>query len=193
MSKGREGVVVVVDATTESVFVWWAHVGLKPTPSMGRLCGAWVVDSGDDKILESLTFQRMVLPTRAGALALENAGVSPDRLLDVNATLAAATASRDRCQEAFETEQAQRVPSKRLRAPGWPSFPASLDVEHPPPWEVSYEYDHRLDSTLSIAHWLEALCSRWEDLEEQRLGRPLLRKLGGDDERPLPVVLVGAS
>jgi hypothetical protein len=193
MSKGRVGVVAVVDATTESVFAWWAHVGLKPAPSMGRLCGAWVLASGDDKTLESLTFRHMVLPTKAGALALKNAGLSPDRLLDANATVAAATASRDRCQQAFETEQAQRVPSKRLQAPGWPSFPASLDVEHPPPWEVSYECDRRLGSTPSIAHWLEALCSSWEELDKQRLVRPLLRKLDGDDERPLPVVLVGAS
>ena len=115
--QGREGVVAVVDGTTESVFVWWANVGLKPAPSMGRLCGAWVVDSGDDKTLESLTFNRIVLATKAGTLALKNAGLSPDRLLDANATLAAATASRDRCQEAFEIEQARRVPSKRLRAP----------------------------------------------------------------------------
>jgi len=190
--RGREGVVAVVDATTESVFVWWANVGLKPGPSMGRLCGAWVVGSGDDNTLESLTFKRIVLPTKAGARALKNAGLSPDRLLDVNGTVAAASASRDRCQEAFETEQAQRVPSKRLHAPGWPAFPAALDVEHPPPWEVSYEYDHRLDSVLSIAHWLDALCSRWEELEEQRLARPLLRELDGKSERPLPVVLVDA-
>jgi hypothetical protein len=190
--QGRAGVVAVVDATPESVFVWWAHVGLKPGPSMGRLCGAWVLGSGDDKTLESLTFRRMVLATKAGAQALKQAGVSPDRLLDANATVAAATVSRDRCQQAFEAEQAQRVPSKRLRAPEWPSFPPALDLEHPPSWEVSYEYDHRLDSTLSIAHWLDALCSRWEELEEQRLVRPLLRELDGKNERPLPVVLVGA-
>lgn len=191
--QGREGVVAVVDATTESVFVWWAHVGLKPGQTTGRLCGAWVLGSGDDKTLKSLTFGRIVLPTKAGAQALSNAGLSPDRLLDVNATVAAAAASRRRCQEAFETQQAQRVPSKRLRTPGWPSFPAALDVEHPPPWEVSYEHDHRLGSILSIAHWLEALCSVWEELEAQRLSRPLLRELDGKDERPLPVVLADAS
>jgi hypothetical protein len=145
---------------------------------MGRLGGAWVLGAGDDKTLESLTFGRIVLPTKAGPLALKNAGLSPDRLLDVNATVAAATGSRDRCQEAFDTEQARRLPSKRLRAPAWPAFPAALDVEHPPSWVVSYEYD--------------ALCSGWEDLEEQRLSRSLLRKLDGDDERSLPVVLVDA-
>ena len=118
---------------------------------MGRLCGARVLGSGDDKVLESLTRGRMVLPTKAGELALTSAGLSPDRVLDVEATLDAAAAGRDRCQEAFETEQVQRVSSKRLQAPEWPLFPAALDVEHPPPWEVSYEYDHRLDSALSIA------------------------------------------
>ena len=66
-------------------------------------------------------------------------------------------------------------------------------MEHPPPLEVSYEYYHRLDSALSIAHWLAGLCCRWEDLEEQRMSRPLLRKLDGGDERPLPTVLVAAT
>jgi hypothetical protein len=190
---GRESVVAVVDATTDGVFVWWAHVGLKPGPSMSRLCGAWVLALGEDQTLESLTFKRMVLPTKSGARALKNAGVNPDRLLDPNATVAAATASRDRCQEAFETEQGRRDLSKRLQAPVWPLFPADLDVEHPPPWDVKYEYDHRLESILSIAHWLAALCSRWEELEAQRLARPLLRKLDGNRERALPVVLIGAS
>ena len=175
------------------MFLWWANVGLKPAPSMGRLCGAWVLGAGDYKTLESLTFGRIVLPTTAGALALKNAGLNPERVLDLEATLDAAASGRDRCQKAFETEQAQRVPSKRLQAPGWPLFPAALDVEHPPPWEVSNEYDHRLGSALSIAHWLAGLCSRWEDLEEQRMSRPLLRKLDGDDERPLPIVLVAAT
>ena len=133
MCRVMRGVVAVVDATPESVFVWWANVGLKPAPSMGRLGGAWVLGAGDDKTLESLTFGRIVLPTKAGPLALKNAGLSPDRLLDVNATVAAATGSRDRCQEAFDTEQARRLPSKRLRAPAWPAFPAALDVELPPP------------------------------------------------------------
>lgn len=192
--QGREGVVAVVDATKESVCVWWVDAGLKPNQSMSRLCGAWVLASGDDKTLESLTFARIVLPTKAGALALQSAGVSPDRLLDPNATVAAATACRDRCQQAFETEQARRTPSKRLQAPGWPAFPATLDVEHPPAWDANGRPDDPLvDTALSIAHWLDALCGRWEQLEEQRLSRTLLRALDGDNERPLPVVLVEAS
>lgn len=102
--QGREGVVAVVDATPDAVFVWWAHVGLMSGQSMGRLCGARVLGSGDDKVLESLTLGRMVLPTKAGELALTSAGLSPDRVLDVEATLDVAAAGRDRCQEAFETE-----------------------------------------------------------------------------------------
>ena len=191
--RGREGVVAVVDANNETVFVWWVDVGLKPGQQMGRLCGAWVLGSSDDKLLESLIFKRIVLPTKAGAQALKNAGLSTQRLLDANATVVAATASRDRCQQAFEIEQARRVPSKRLHAPEWPVFPGPLDVEHPPTWHVHGRFDNHLqDKTLSIAHWLDALCSLWEDLEEQRLTRPLLRELNGKSERPLPVVLVDA-
>lgn len=188
---GRESVVAVVDETTEGVSVWWADVGLKADPSMSRLCGAWVLSPGDAGTLESLTSMRIVLPTKTGAQALRNAGVVADRLLDVDATVAAATASRDRCQEAFDSEQARREPSKRLRAPRWPPFPDPLDVEHPPPWDLNDPSGGTGRTALSIAHWLAALCSRWEDLEAGRLSRPLLRELDGASERPLPVVLVG--
>jgi hypothetical protein len=191
--RGRESVVAVVDATPDNVIVWWANIGLQPDPTMGRLCGAWKLDLGSDEELESLIFKRIVLPTNAGSHALKLAGLNPDRILDVGATVAAAIAARDRCQDVFDDEQAQRGKRAPLRAPNWPSFPAPLDVENPPAWSAMNPSGADTDAALSIAHWLAALCTRWESLESERLGRPLLRELDGTAERPLPAALVAPS
>lgn len=191
--RGREGVVAVVDGNADAVFVWWANVGEKPQPSMSRLCGAWTLDPTDSATLESLTFRRLVLATKAGDKALRRAKVVPERRIDVQATLEAAVASRDTCQAAFEAEQSHRVPSKRLRPPTWPSFPDPLDVEKPPAWDVNDPSDDRLDPALAIAHWLAGMCSRWEDLESERLARPWMAAIDGDEERELPVVLIPSS
>lgn len=190
--RGRESVVAVVDATPDNVIVWWSNIGLQPDPTMGRLCGAWKLDLGSDEELESLIFRRIVLPTNAGSNALKLAGLNPDRILDVGATVAAAIAARDRCQDAFESEQARRGKRAPLRAPSWPSFPAALDVENPPAWSATSP-SADTDAALSIAHWLAALCTCWEQLERERLGRPLLRELDGTAERPLAAVLVDTA
>ena len=182
---GRESVVAVVDATSEGTAVWW--VNLSPDV-LSRLCGAWVLDDKDHDTLESLIFARMVLATSSGAKALAKAKVGPVIVIDINATLAVATAERGRLQSAFDAEQASRPASRRLKEPCWPTFPAPLDVEAPPPWDVNHASQDYLDTALSVAHWVAALCSRWSDLEEERLGRPMLRELGGPDARMLPVV-----
>lgn len=166
--------------------MWW--VNLSPDV-LSRLCGAWVLDGKDHVTLESLVFARMVLATKSGAKALAKAKVAPDRLVDMDATLAAAVAERDSLQAAFDAEQSSRPASKRMKEPRWPSFPSPLDVEAPPAWDVNHPSDDHLDTALSVSHWIAALCSRWSDLEEERLGRPMLRILGGPDARMLPVVL----
>lgn len=197
--RGREAIVAVVDASADNVIVWWANIGLQPDPSMSRLCGAWKLGLGNDVELESLIFKRLVLPTNAGSHALKVAGLNPDRLFDVGATVAAAIAARGRCQDAFHAEQAQRGNRAPLRTPNWPSFPDPLDVENPPAWSAMDPAGAETGPALSIAHWLAALCTRWESLESleslesERLGRPLLRKLDGAAERPLPAVLVDPS
>ncbi|MDI1288444.1 MAG: hypothetical protein PSX37_00645 [bacterium] len=187
--RGREGTVAIIDASATEVIVWWVNIGEKPDPSMGRLAGAWDVPPDDHSTLESLVFRRIALATKQGQKALAKANVVPERYLDVNATLAAAIASRDKCQAAFDAEQAKRVPSKRLRPPRWPTFPAPLDVEKPPPWSTSQAPVREVQRTLSLAHWLSALCSKWEDLEAERLARPWLAALDGRGERELPVVM----
>lgn len=184
----------VVDADQGDVWVWWVNVGERTQKDMSRLCGAWELDAREAGLadtLEDLLFERMVLATRHGKRALKKAGVTPSREQDVAATLASVLEARAECQRVFETEQAKRSKSTRMKEPTWPSFPDPLDLEHPPPWDVNHESMNHLDPCLSIGHWLAALCSRWEDLEEERLARPLLRKLG--PLRTLPVVTVPAA
>jgi hypothetical protein len=194
LERGRSGVVAVVDADKDDVWIWWVNVGERPQKDMSRLCGAWELDASQDGFadtLESLVFMRMVLATRDGKKALKKARVSPGRELDVYATVAAVLEARAECQQVFDVEQAKRSKSTLMKEPTWPSFPDPLDVENPPPWDVNHASMDHLDPCLSIGHWLAALCSRWEDLEEERLARPLLRKLG--PLRTLPVVTITAA
>jgi hypothetical protein len=184
---GRESVIAVVDDSGQGVCVWW--VTIDPEAET-RMCGAWVLTDGELDKLEPLLFARMVLPTKSGRRALLEAKVAPDRVVDINATLAAAVAERARLQEAFDAEQASRPPSKRLKEPRWPGFPEPLDdLENPPPWDVNHPSEDHLDRALSISHWVSGLCSRWADLEEERLSRPVLRDLAEPHARPIPVVL----
>jgi len=182
---GRASVIAVVDDTGQGVAVWWVTV---EPEALSMLCGAWVLDPVDPSVLEFLVVGRMVLATKSGSAALRAAKVKPGRLVDVHASLSAARADRQRLQDAFDAEQATRPASKRLKEPRWPSFPDELDVEDPPPWDVNHPNDDHMDTALSISHWVAGLCSRWSDLEEERLARPLLRELGGPDARPIPVV-----
>lgn len=188
--RGRSAVVAVVDADHADVWVWWVNVGERTQNDMSRLCGAWELSAQDASFagtLEALVFERMVLATRDGQKALKKAGVAPGRELDVAATVAAVRAARAECQRIFDEEQATRKKSTLMKEPTWPSFPDPLNLENPPPWDVNHASMDHLDPCLSIGHWLAALCAQWEDLEEERLARPLLRALG--PQRHLPVVV----
>lgn len=182
---GRESVVAVVDDTGQGIAVWWVNIS---PDALSRMCGAWVIDVRDRATLESLLWQRMVLATTSGAKALRSAKVEADKRVDIKASLAQAVAERTRLQEAFDTEQSSRPPSKRLKEPRWPTFPTELDVDAPPPWDVNHPSQDHQDTALSVSHWIAGLCSRWSDLEEERLSRPLLRDMGGAAPRTLPVV-----
>lgn len=190
---GRTEVVAVVDARDDSVIVWWVNVGARPSSQRAqetsRLCGAWKVSSPDSAILDTLTFDRMLLPTKAGRASLETAGVNIRRLLDLPKSISLITKDRDRHRAIFEDEQARRVKSKQLRAPDWPEFPNPLDVEHPPHETGLAGTDESVARALAIAHWLSQLCSQWEYFEEMRLASSWLAKIAGTEVRGLPVVL----
>jgi hypothetical protein len=189
-SPGRGAVVALVDANDVSVIVWWTHIGPREGSPMSRLCGAWVLDRSAVGDIESVTFDRVLFATKTGNQALIESGVINLKVLDLGATLEAAVAFRDKCQRAFEEEQATRIESKKLIPPEWPSFPSLIDVENPPKWELASQVKVPIETALATARWLEALCARWERLEEERLARPWLAKLDGNVERALPVVVM---
>lgn len=186
--RGRGGVVSVVDANDDNIFVWWVNLAEKPSSDMQRLCGSWTLEVDDHVALESLTFARIPLATRSGTRALTAAELLNARMLDPNQTLAAAIADRNKHQAVFDAEQTKRVPSKRLRQPTWPIFPSPLNIESPPPWTLKQPMNRPADKALSISHWLSALCSRWEDFESERLARPWLSAIEGSTERDLPLI-----
>lgn len=94
---------------------------------MSRLCGAWVVD-GDDraKTLHALTATRVVLSTADGEMALKEHEVATERVLDIEATLAAVIAVRDELEAAYEQAATTK---KSLTPPRWPTLPQPLDIE----------------------------------------------------------------
>lgn len=182
---GRESVIAVVDDTGQGIAIWWVNIS---PDALSRMCGAWMVEPSDRDTLDKLLWGRMVLATSSGAKTLKAAKVAVDKRVDINASLAQVLAERARLQEAFDVEQSSRPASKKLKEPRWPSFPAPLDVDAPPPWDVNHPSEDHQDTALSVSHWIAGLCSRWSDLEEERLGRPMLRELGGAAPRPIPVV-----
>jgi hypothetical protein len=185
MSEGSS-VLAVVDAMDGVPVVWWVDLGLR-VAGMSRLCGAWVVD-GDDraKTLHALTATRVVLSTADGEMALKEHEVATERVLDIEATLAAVIAVRDELQAAYEQAATTK---KSLTPPRWPTLPQPLDIEaaHVPGG------DPRTARALGIARWLNDVCRAWDAVEDERLKRTYMRALGGPDDRPLPAVIRDAS
>jgi hypothetical protein len=179
-------VLAVVDAMDAVPVVWWVDLGPR-IAGMSRLCGAWVVD-GDDraKTLQALTATRVALFTADGEMALKEHEVATERVLDLEATLAAVVAVRDELQAAYEEAATTK---KNLTAPRWPTLPEPLDVEaaHVPGG------DPRTARALGVARWLDALCGAWDAVEDERLKRSYMRPLGGPADRPLPAVIRDAS
>ena len=179
-------VVAVVDATSEGPTVWWVGLGLRGSAQLSRLCGAaWVIGYAEVDKFELLVGGRIVVATSAGEQALTASEIGVDRRLDVAATLASAKAAQETLRAAFDTEQAARTGSKQMAEPRWPTFPEPLDLDNPPAVKAL----PAAPKALRIARWLADLASRWEDVAAERLARPLLRGLGGNQPLVLPLVL----
>lgn len=180
-------VVAVVDSAQGTPVVWWVDLGIA-NPVMGRLGGAWVFDN--DELREKLPHLirgRLVLATGPGAELLTAAGMVPGGVLDVQAMRAAIADEQCSLQAAFD-EEFRRRGQKGLTAPSWPASLEPLDVD-----AASVEAgDPRARRALAVARHLEKLCRTWEEIEEQRLARPALRKHGGQRSRPVPVVVSSA-
>jgi DNA polymerase-3 subunit epsilon len=181
MNEGSS-VLAVVDQVDDVPVVWWVDIGPR-IAGMSRLCGAWVLDDdGHQHTLRSLAAARTIVATTAGQSLLEAQQIAPARILDAEASLTAAIATRDELQAVYE--EAEAIRRTTLTPPRWPSLPQPLDTE-----TVSTPGgDPRTSRALGIARWLHALCAAWDTIEEQRLARPYMRPVGGPATRGLPVV-----
>ena len=147
-----------------------------------RLVGAWIVEGHDAQTIESLLAARVWWPSpRAVPLLPEPAA----GVLDVAATVAAANSERANLDAAFQEVQVERTRSTRMIPPEWPMFPHPVTVDELPEIQ-GIDPPHR---ALAMARWLSMLRSQWEELEEQRLARPMLRRRAEGSARPLPLVV----
>ena len=95
MNESGSSVLAVVDQIDSVPIVWWVDIGPR-IAGMSRLCGAWVLDGDDrEQTLRSLTAARAIVATTAGQSLLEVQQIAPARILDAEATLMAAIATRD--------------------------------------------------------------------------------------------------
>ncbi|MDO8308543.1 MAG: hypothetical protein Q7V58_09360 [Actinomycetota bacterium] len=179
---GAGSTVAAIDAVDDKVAVWWIYVGPKRARLHGRLVGAWIVPDHDAQTLESLLRARVWWPSSRAVPALPERG---EPVLDIAATLAAVNSERAKLDAAFHEVQVQRTRSTRMIEPEWPMFPQPVTPEELPATR-GIEPPRR---ALTMARWLSMLCSQWEELEEQRLARPMLRKLAEGSARPLPLVM----
>jgi hypothetical protein len=184
---GDSPVLAVVDAVDTTLVVWWVDLGLRS--GLSRMCGAWVLDSGDAReTLHTLIGGRplVITPTGADLLAGNPAAAA---IVDPAATLSAVVAVVDELQAAFADAATTRKNGRALTAPRWPAVPDPLDLET----VADAGGEPRTRRALGIARWFERLCTAWDTIEEQRLARPYLRPLGGPATRPLPVALRAAA
>lgn len=185
MNDSGSSVLAVVDQVDNVPVVWWVDIGPR-IAGMSRLCGAWILDEdGPEQTLRSLTAGRVIVATTTGQSLLEAQQIAPARILDAEATLTAAVATRDELQAAYEDAEAHRRTT--LTPPRWPSLPQPLDTET----ASTPGGDPATSGALGIGRWLQALCAAWDTIEEQRLARPYMRRVGGLATRGLPVVYRG--
>lgn len=188
--RGRVATIAVVDASKDSVWVWWVNTSLDADGAMSRKVGAWELHRGSETFshdLEALLFERMGVATKAGRAAVDAAGVRGVRWVDLDATLAAVTAIRDEYQQVFDAEQATRIKSKRMRELQWPVLPEPLNLEKPPAARGQGP-DANVGKTLAIAAWVDQLVRAFEDIEAIRADRAMLRDAFA--AREFPAVLV---
>lgn len=181
MMAGSSNTVAAIDAVDGSVAIWWIYVGPKRPRMRRRLVGAWVVPEADAHTIEPLLKARIWWPSPQALPLLPQPG---EPVFDVIGTLESANADRDALDAAFQEVQVQRTRSTRMIPPEWPMFPQPVSPDQMSAFTGAGP-PHR---ALAMARWLSMLCSQWEELEEQRLARPMLRKLVAGPARPLPLV-----
>ena len=178
-------VVATVDAGRSDVVIWWTNIRAEKTSSLARNCGAWELKKDDLESIKALTADKICLATPTGQKFLDANAKKSLTYLDANATLAGVIAERQRLEMVLETAKTRT----NLKPLIWPTQPTPLN----PTKIKDPNAPKAVQRTLAIAKWLVLLSEYWESIEEIRLSRPALRKLGDGPLRQLPLVTEGRS
>lgn len=178
-------VVATVDAGGSNVVIWWTNIRAEKTSSLARNCGAWELKKDDLESIKALTADKICLATPTGQKFLDANAKKSLTYLDANATLAGVIAERQRLKMVLATAKTRT----NLKPLIWPTQPMTLN-----PTKIKEPNAPKaVQRTLAIAKWLVLLSEYWESIEEIRLSRPALRKLGDGPLRQLPLVTEGRS
>lgn len=181
-------VLAVADEVDGVAVVWWVELG-RANPGMSRLCGAWAFEGDDVKeAVPDLVAGHSVVATSSGRSLLAHLGVQVERPVNVQETLKRVIGTRDELQLEYENAATTRKNGRALVPPAWPPLPESVDLDA----EWAAAGDGHCSLALGVARWFTRLCDAWDVIEQQRLGRPYLRKCGGDVARELPVAMMAA-
>lgn len=169
----------VVDHTGAQIVIWWVCLDPRRTQ---RLSGAWILDDRHDDTVRTLTADRHVLTTAAGAAALRRTGQLDWAVLQPDRMMRSVITEWHAILAAHHQANIDRKPGALLVAPRLPALPAPINVENPPKAATLPDAPR----ALLIARQLDAWCEVWADIEERRLSRRYLRQLFGEIMRSVP-------
>ena len=155
---------------------------------MPRMAGAWgyALEELDPGKVRSLIEDRFIVLAGDTDL-LERLAIAHRGIVDVSGTVECARTEVTKLQDAFEAHAAGS--RTKLTAPDWPEVPDPVEVAASVPMYPSS--DERTGQAYPLARGFEKLANAWEQVEKQRVQRPFLKTLGGDELRPVPLVTVG--
>lgn len=173
--------IATVDAGRSNVVIWWTNIRSARTSSLARNCGAWNLKKIELDEIDALTMGKICLGTSTGRKFLESNFSGERAYLDPNGSLAGVIAERQRLEMVLETAKTKTS----LKPLTWPAQPRPLQVAK----AKDESAPKPVQRALAIAKWLVLLSEYWESIEEVRLSKPALRKLGDGGLRPLPLVV----
>lgn len=167
--------------------IW--HVDVGHTAAVGalmpRMAGAWgyPLDELDPEKVRSLIADRFIALAGSTDL-LKRLEIPHLGIVDVAGTVDSVRTEITKLQDAFEAHAA--TSRTKLTAPDWPEVRDHYETAASVPRYPNS--DERTGQAFLLARGFEKLADAWEQVEKQRVQRPFLRTLGGDELRPLPLV-----
>lgn len=172
----------VIDEPSGKICIW--HIDVGPDIGLSRLSGAWVLEPDDtDNITNLIRGRHVVLCNDTDILTREN--ITTAGTVDIDATVDAVIAERDRLQARFNSHAATH---KTLVPPTWPEITHPKDIAATAP--RTENIIEQTGDAFPLARGLNVLAQAWTQLEKQRLARPFLIEPAGPNPRPLPMVLL---